>query len=297
MYGAGVKPEAVARRGLTSKMNGERVKELSGKVAFITGSAGGIGLGIARACAEAGMKIVLSDIDGLALEESAAELAKETGAEVMAVPLDVTDRDGWARAAREVPAALGPVQFLVNNAGVSTLGMRFDEIGPGLWDRVISINLTGVYNGVHYFLDGMRAAGGGHIVNTSSMGGLMGVPALAPYSASKFAVVGLSEVLSSDLAEWGIGVSVLCPGGVRSRLWRTSRAVRGLPDTDVPPSDASGQSAGPDGMDPYEVGRRVLDGVVADELYIITHPEFRQYVSQRHERMMRGFDRAQAFAK
>jgi NAD(P)-dependent dehydrogenase (short-subunit alcohol dehydrogenase family) len=277
-------------------MIGERVKELSGKVAFLTGSAGGIGLGIARACAEAGMKIVLSDIDGPVLEQSAADLAKDTGAEVMTVPLDVTDRDGWARAAREVPAALGPVQFLVNNAGVSTLGLRFDEVGPELWDRVISINLTGVYNGVHYFLEGMRAAGGGHIVNTSSMGGLMGVPALAPYSASKFAVVGLSEVLRADLAGWGIGVSVLCPGGVRSRLWRTSRAVRGLPDTDIPPSDASGQSAGPGGMDPYEVGRRVLDAVAANELYIITHSEFREYVTQRHELMMHGFDRAQAFA-
>ena len=297
IHDTGIEPDAVAHRGLTSKMIGERVKELSGKVAFVTGSAGGIGLGIARACAEAGMKIVLSDIDGPALEESAAELAKDTGAEVIAVPLDVTDRDGWARAAREVPAALGPVQLLVNNAGVSTLGLRFDEVGPELWDRVININLTGVYNGVHYFLDGMRTAGGGHIVNTSSMGGLMGVPALAPYSASKFAVVGLSEVLSADLAEWGIGVSVLCPGGVRSRLWRTSRAVRGLPDTDIPPSDASGQSAGPDGMDPYEVGRRVLDAVSADELYIITHPEFRQYVTQRHERMMHGFDRAEAFAR
>ena len=276
-------------------MIGERVKELSGKVAFVTGSAGGIGLGIARAFAEAGMKIVLSDIDGPALEQSAAELAKETSAEVIAVPLDVTDRGGWARVAREVPAALGPVQLLVNNAGVSTLGMRFDEIGPELWDRVISINLTGVYNGVHYFLDGMRAAGGGHIVNTSSMGGLIGFPTLSPYSASKFAVVGLSEALSGELAESGIGVSVLTPGRVRSRLWRTSRAVRGLPDTDIPPSDASGQSAGPGGMDPDEVGRRVVDAVVANELYIITHPEMREFITQRHQRVMHGFDRAEAF--
>jgi NAD(P)-dependent dehydrogenase (short-subunit alcohol dehydrogenase family) len=278
-------------------MMGARVKEFSGKVALVTGSAGGIGLGIARACAEAGMKIGLSDIDGPTLEQAAAELAKDTGAEVMAVPLDVTNRDDWARAAREVTEALGPVQLLVNNAGVSTLGLQFDEIGPELWDRVISINLTGVYNGVHYFLDGMRAAGGGHIVNTSSMGGLIGFPTLAPYSATKFAVVGLSEVLRADLAESGIGVSVLCPGGVRSRLWRTSRAVRGLPDTDVPPPDASGQSAGPGGMDPDEVGRRVLDGVTADELYIITHPEFREYVEQRQERLLHGFDRAKAFTE
>jgi len=173
--------------------------ELPGKVALVTGSAGGIGLGIARACAGAGMKVVLSDIDEAALEQAAAEL-EETGADVMAVPLDVTDRDGWARAARDVPAAMGPVQLLVNNAGVSTNGMLFEEIGPELWDRVVSINLTSVYNGVHYFLEGMLAAGGGHIVSTSSMGGLAGFPGLSPYSATKFAVVGLSESLRAELA-------------------------------------------------------------------------------------------------
>jgi NAD(P)-dependent dehydrogenase (short-subunit alcohol dehydrogenase family) len=267
---------------------------LPGKVAFITGSAGGIGLGIARACAGAGMKVVLSDIDERTLERSAADL-KKVGAEVMAVPLDVTNRDDWARAARDVPAAMGPVQFLVNNAGVSTNGMAFDEISPQLWDRVVAINLTGVFNGMHYFLDGMVAAGGGHIVNTSSIGGLLGVPRLSPYCATKFAVVGLSESLRAELAEYGIGVSVLCPAGVRSRLWRTSRAVRGLPDTDVPPDDISGQSASAQ-MLPDEVGLRVLDAVIADEPYILTHPEMRPGVAARHERLMRGFDRAAVFS-
>ena len=270
------------------------MEELAGKVVLITGSAGGIGLGIARACAQAGMKIVLSDIDQAELRQSAAELTRG-GASVMTLRLDVTDRADWQRAAERVPSAMGPVQLLVNNAGVSTLGMKFDEISPALWDRVIEINLTGVYNGVHYFLAGMREAGGGHIVNTSSMGGLIGSPTLAPYSAAKFGVVGLSESLRAELAEWGIGVSVLCPGGVRSRLWRTSRPVRGLPDTDTPPSDMTGQSARPEAMDPYEVGRRVLDAVAADEFYIITHPEFRQAVEARHDVLRRGFDRAEAF--
>jgi NAD(P)-dependent dehydrogenase (short-subunit alcohol dehydrogenase family) len=172
--------------------------------------------------------------------------------------------------------------------------MLFGEIGPDLWDRVVSINLTSVYNGVHYFLDGMRAAGGGHIVNTSSMGGLRGSPGLSAYSATKFGVVGLSESLRSELAGHGIGVSVLCPGRIRSRLWRTSRAVRGLPDTDVPPDDASGQSATADMM-PDEVGRRVLDAVAANEPYIFTHPEMREVIVQRHERLLRGFDRAAEF--
>jgi NAD(P)-dependent dehydrogenase (short-subunit alcohol dehydrogenase family) len=269
--------------------------QLPGKVAFITGSAGGIGLGIARACARAGMKIALADIDEVALGQAAAEL-KETGAEVITVPLDVTDREGWTRAAHDVPAAIGPVQLLVNNAGVSTNGMLFGEIGPDLWDRVISINLTGVYNGVHFFLDGMRAAGEGHIVNTSSMGGLIGFPGLSPYAATKFGVVGLSESLRAELDGDGIGVSVLCPGGVRSRLWRTSRAVRGLPDTDVPPDDMSGQSATA-AMLPDEVGRRVLDAVAANEMYIITHPEMRDLITQRNDKLLHGFDRAAAFTQ
>jgi NAD(P)-dependent dehydrogenase (short-subunit alcohol dehydrogenase family) len=272
----------------------EHMDQLVGRVAFITGSAGGIGFGIARAFAEAGMKIVLSDIDELELEKAAAEL-KEAGTDVMAIPLDVTDRDDWARAVERVTIEMGPVQVLVNNAGVSTLGMTFDEIGPDVWDRVVAINLTGVYNGIHHFLHGMRAAGGGHIVSTSSMGGLLPSPALVPYSATKAAVVALSEALRAELAEAGIGVSVLCPGGVRSRLWRTSRAVRGLPDTDAPPSDISGQSARPDAMDPYEVGRRVLDAVLADEPYIMTHPGMRPYVADRNERVMHGFDRAGEF--
>jgi NAD(P)-dependent dehydrogenase (short-subunit alcohol dehydrogenase family) len=271
------------------------VNELSGKVAFITGSAGGIGLGIAHACAEANMKVVLSDIDEAAMGDSAAEL-RAGGAEVMVVPLDVTDRDGWAAAAEYVSASLGAPQLLVNNAGVSTLGLSFDEVDPRMWDKVLAINLTGIYNGVHYFLQAMRTAGGGHIVNTSSMGGLISAPALTPYCAAKFGVVGFSEVLRTELAGSGVGVSVLCPGGVRSRLWRTSRPVRGLPDVDTPPSDPSGASAGPAGMDPYEVGLRVLDAVIANELYIITHPQFRSAVADRHERLLHGFDRGAAFA-
>jgi NAD(P)-dependent dehydrogenase (short-subunit alcohol dehydrogenase family) len=266
--------------------------QLSGRVAFITGSAGGIGLGIARACAAVGMKIALSDIDQRTLEQSAFEL-RSRGAEVMTVPLDVTDRDGWARAARDVPAAMGPVQLLANNAGVSTFGVPFKEIGPELWDRVIAINLAGVYNGVHYFLEGMQAAGSGHIVNSSSAAGLGGVPNAGPYSATKYAIIGLSESLRAELAGSGIGVSVLCPGSVRTRLWRTSRAVRGLPDIDAPPAELRGSgSTDPNGMDPDEVGRRVVDAVVADEPYIMTHPELRDFVTERHQALLRGFELA-----
>jgi NAD(P)-dependent dehydrogenase (short-subunit alcohol dehydrogenase family) len=269
------------------------MEDLNGKVAFVTGSAGGIGLGMARAFATAGMKIALADVDAATLAEAAADL-ESSGATVLPITLDVTDRAGWAAAATSVESALGPVQVLCNNAGVSTLGLMFEDIAPEMWDKVVAINLTGVYNGVHTFLGSMRAAGGGHIVNTSSMGGLMGnVAGLSPYAATKFAVVGLSESLRAELADSGIGVSVLCPGGVRSRLWRTSRPLRGLPDTDVPPDDMSGQSASPNAMDPYLVGLRVLDAVQDNELYVFSHPEMRPAIVGRHERMMAGFDYAE----
>lgn len=269
------------------------MKELAGKTAFVTGAASGIGRGIARALAGAGMKVALADIDAATLGAAAAEL-RGLGAEAMAVPLDVTDRAAWAATAREVPAELGPVQVLVNNAGVSTLGLAFNDVTPQVWDRVVAINLTGVYNGIRHFLPGMRDAGAGHIVTTSSMGGLAGSALLGPYAATKAALVGLSEVLWHELAGTGIGVSVVCPGGVRTQIWRTSRAVRGLPDTDVPPDDASGQSARAT-MEADEVGRRVVDGILADELYVLTHPEFRPVVVDRHERLLRAFDRAEHF--
>ena len=111
---------------------------------------------------------------------------------------------------------VGQIDILVNNAGVSTLGLRFDEVTPDLWDAVVETNLTGVYNGIRACRPGMRAAGGGHIVNVASMAGVLGISRLSPYCASKFAVVGLSESLSEELAPEGIGVTVVCPGGVQS---------------------------------------------------------------------------------
>jgi NAD(P)-dependent dehydrogenase (short-subunit alcohol dehydrogenase family) len=268
--------------------------DLQGNVALITGSAGGIGLGIAQAFAEEGVKLALADIDEAALAEAAAGL-RESGAEVIALPLDVTDRTQWEAAVTVVESFLGPVQLLFNNAGVSTLGMGIEDVTTRIWDQVVAINLTGVYNGIHFVLEGMRAAGGGHIVNTASMGGLAGFPKLSPYSATKAAVIALSEALDVELAPEGIRVSVLAPGGVRSRLWRTSRKVRGLPDTEVPPDDGSAQSAGPGGMDPYEVGRRVVAGVRNDDRYIFTHPEARPLLVQRFDRMLHDLDAADAF--
>jgi NAD(P)-dependent dehydrogenase (short-subunit alcohol dehydrogenase family) len=270
------------------------IGDLNGKVAFVTGAAGGIGLGMARAFVEAGMKVALADIDGAVLDEAVADL-EQSGGSVLAVPLDVADRAAWQNVAQVVEAKLGPVQLLCNNAGVSTLGMTFESVEPDVWDKVVAINLTGVYNGVRTFLGGMRAAGGGHIVNTSSIGGMVASANLSPYVATKFAVVGLSEALRKEFASDGIGVSVLCPGAVRSRLWRTSRPIRGLPDIDTPPDDLSGQSGRASGMDPYEVGLRVVDGVRGDQPYIFTHTQYKPQFAERFQAILAGVDRAAAF--
>jgi NAD(P)-dependent dehydrogenase (short-subunit alcohol dehydrogenase family) len=269
------------------------IGDVRGKVAFITGAASGIGLGMAHAFAGAGMKVAMADIDAEGLETAAADL-RASGASVLALPLDVTDRPGWASAADRAEADLGPVQLLCNNAGVSALGMKIETIEPSLWDKVVDINLGSVFNGVHTFAARLRAAGGGHVVNTASLAGLSATASgIGAYAATKFAVVGLSEVLRAELAPDGIGVSVLCPGPVRSRLWRTSRHIRGLPDTDVPPPESLLGSASPDGLDPFVLGRRVLDAVQANEFYVITHAEPRAGVVLRHEQIMAAFDRAE----
>ena len=260
--------------------------ELGNKVAFVTGAAGGIGLGIARACAHAGMKVAMADIDAAELEKSASALARSSGAVVRAFPMDVTDLAAWSATRDKVVRELGPVQLLCNNAGVSVMGLSIDEITPQLWRKVNAVNVDGVYYGIHTFLDGMRAAGGGHIVNTSSIGGALGgVPRLAAYVASKAAVIGFSEALRVDLAPDGIGVSVLIPGGVRSRLWRTSRAIRGLPDIDVPPDDISGQSARASG-DPDVVGKMVIEAVRGNTAYIFTDAQQLEWIEQRHNAIL-----------
>jgi NAD(P)-dependent dehydrogenase (short-subunit alcohol dehydrogenase family) len=267
------------------------IGELKGKVAFITGAAGGIGYGMARAFAQSGMRIVMADIDSEELKKSAAELAA-TGAEVHAVRLDVSDWKAYQAAADKIQSEFGTVQLLCNNAGISGMGLKVDNTPPELWNQIVNINLNGVYYGVHAFLPQMRAAGGGHIVNTASFAGLFGSGGMTPYVATKFAVVGLSENLRTDLEDDGIGVSVVCPGGVRTRLWRTSRRVWGLPDLETPPPGTI--SALPDSTDPFKLGLRIVEAVRQNEFYIIPHPYLRPAILQRHARLMEGFDRGEA---
>jgi NAD(P)-dependent dehydrogenase (short-subunit alcohol dehydrogenase family) len=266
------------------------MRDFHGRTAFITGAASGIGLGMAQAFAAEGMKLALADIDADRLAEATKPLIDQ-GTEVLTLALDVADRGAWADAAARAEAVLGPIALLCNNAGVSAPGRNIGDVDGAFWDRCVGINLTGVFNGCSVFVPRMRECGrDGHIVNTASMSGLIATAGQAVYNATKFAVVALSETLAQELAPAGIGVSVLCPGPVRSLLWRSSRAAQGLPDIDTPPPQAlAGGSAAPHALDPAMVGRLVVAAIKAQQLHVLTHPERWPLVADRSARLEASF--------
>ena len=251
----------------------ERIEE---RTAFITGGARGIGLGVARAFAREGTKLVLVDIDEDALNAARTELSERTSVETFV--LDVRDREAYARVADEVEARLGPVSILCNNAGVAG-GAGVTYMNYAQWDWVMGINLNGVINGIQTFVPRMiERKITAHIVNTASAAGLVGEGSGVLYATSKFAVVGLSEALRHELATFGIGVSVLCPGPVATNIIQNSRAFPGRPQIAAKPAEieirerlvAQLSAYLASGVAPDEVGRMVIAGVKANRLYILT---------------------------
>ena len=218
------------------------MEELAGKVAVITGGASGIGLATARRLARDGARLVLADVERPALEEAAREIGA-LGAEVLAVPTDVGERADVERLAEETYARFGAAHLLFNNAGVALFGgietMRHED-----WEWLIRVNLWGVIHGIESFVPRMVEGGeGGHIVNTASFAGLVPNQGLGVYCTTKYAVVGLSEVLYRDLSGYGIGVSVLCPMVVETRISSCERnrpAELGGGSTGFPP-DSKGR--------------------------------------------------------
>ncbi|HEY0682168.1 MAG TPA: SDR family NAD(P)-dependent oxidoreductase [Steroidobacter sp.] len=207
------------------------MKDLSGRTAFITGGAQGIGLGIARRLAREGVNLAIVDIDAEALEQARLELetaAPEQSIRVAAYKLDVRDRQAFAQVADQVEERLGPVSLLFNNAGVAS-GVTVAKMTYEMWDWVLGVNLQGVVNGIQTFLPRMIKRGAaGHLVNTASGAGLAATNAGFLYTTSKYAVVGLSESLRNELqaAGTGIGVSVLCPGPVATGIVSRSMMAR-----------------------------------------------------------------------
>ncbi|MYE14286.1 MAG: SDR family NAD(P)-dependent oxidoreductase [Gammaproteobacteria bacterium] len=284
------------------------MEDVAGKVAFVTGAASGMGLAIARSFAAAGMKVVLADVEEEALEEARASFGP-TNADVIAVRVDVTDRDAMAAAADRTEETFGKVHVLVNNAGVA-VGGSIADMAYTDWDWVVGVNLDGVVNGVQEFLPRILAHGeGGHIVNTASLAGLLPFGGLGVYNTTKFAVVGMSEALRADLAAQDIGVSVLCPGVVNTNIFESGRnrpaalqsetdtATLGLMDDEEGDEEnrLRVEAARATALEPDVVGDMVLHGIQENEAYIFTHPEYVQAVSERQEEVSASFARWRAF--
>ncbi|HET8710162.1 MAG TPA: SDR family oxidoreductase [Spongiibacteraceae bacterium] len=249
--------------------------KLDGKVALITGGGGGIGGGIAQAFAEKGMKLVLADIN---LEHAQAQ-ASEFGDNAIALELDVTSLASWAAVKAAACQRFGQVDVLCNNAGISQPRMPLDKIPPETFARVMAINVNGVYNGIVTFADDMRQRRSGHIVNTSSMNGLIAFGTFGAYSGSKFAVTAMSEALRDELASFDVGVSILFPGLTRSKM-----SLGDIESGDIPP-----QVAAQGLMEPIWLGRAVAKAIEDNRLYIISHTEHRAYLEQRYKNILDAF--------
>lgn len=247
---------------------------IEGKAALITGAANGIGLATARALQSAGARPFLVDIDGESLEVAARELG---GVEHMV--MDVTRRDDWAR----VKARTGIVDILVNNAGIGPDGRGLADMDPVSFDRLIAINLTGVFNGISTFAAGMRDRGSGHVVNIASMAALTAPPTIGAYTAAKCAVTGLSEVLRAELAGHGVGVSVIFPGLVTTRLRETTRRAGSLtPEKNV--------SISREAIDPAILGEIVVEAIRSGQPMAASHPEYRDAVKRKLDMVLAAFD-------
>jgi NAD(P)-dependent dehydrogenase (short-subunit alcohol dehydrogenase family) len=277
---------------------GKYMREFEGKTAFVTGGASGIGLALGRAFAEAGMKVMLADVEASALEKALQGLSNYDN-RVRGVACDVADPDSVERAAQAAFDAFGNVHVVCNNAGVAA-GGGVDNVSIDNWRWVVDVNLMGVVYGVRSFLPHMLGHGeGGHIVNTASMAGMVNNMGFSPYAATKFAVVAMSEGLAARLQPQGIGVSVLCPDFVRTKIGESgrNRAARYGTAQPLDPASPAAQLVAEiarqleAGIDPAEVAAKVLAAIRNDELYIFTHPNMRRAVDGRFAAIQAAMDR------
>jgi NAD(P)-dependent dehydrogenase (short-subunit alcohol dehydrogenase family) len=270
------------------------LKDLAGKIAFVTGAASGIGLGIATALAQAGVKVMLSDIEEAALA-SAVEGLKRTNADVASVRADASLKAELQAAAEETRARYGNVHILINNAGVGGLG-PYGAWSDAGWNWTLGVNLMAVVWGIEIFAPMIENQGGGHIVSTASIAGLISSSSV-PYNVSKYGVVALSEGLRNELGPRGIGVSVLCPGFIRTNIADSRRNLperfaglaRGSPLDDARRDKLAERISR--GIDPLYVGELVREGIENDWPYIFTDCEFESMIEARFTEIKRGFDR------
>jgi NAD(P)-dependent dehydrogenase (short-subunit alcohol dehydrogenase family) len=245
-----------------------QLTDLKGKTVYITGGNTGIGLGIARAAANAGMNVVMGYIQEDQVEPAMKLFAPGQKARVIAIRHDVTDREGWVKTLAEINAKFGNLHLLVNNAGIKTL-RQASQVDARSWDAAVAVNFTGIYNGCAAVIPHMIAhKEGSHIVTTSSMGGMLPGVNAGVYTATKFAAVGIMEALRVELMGTNIGTSVFTPGGVSTDNIGSAEGTAVLM------------------MDPLEAGERVLNGVRHNDLFIFSHPEFKPGMQERFDAIL-----------
>jgi NAD(P)-dependent dehydrogenase (short-subunit alcohol dehydrogenase family) len=272
--------------------------ELNGKVAVVTGAASGIGRAMAVAFAAEGMELALADVEIGPLEDTAA-MVRDHGVAALVVPTDVSDPTQVEALAERTVGELGALHLACNNAGVSAGGLSW-EIDLDTWNWVLGVNFFGVVHGLRSFVPRIIDSGGGHVVNTASMAGLTSPPGMSPYNVTKHAVVTLSESMAQELAMTHpeVGVSVLCPGWVRTRIHEADR------NRPTNPADAIDEAADAPaemeamremvagfingGLDPAAVAAQVVEAVKANQTYVLTHPHWRSMITERTERIVSG---------
>lgn len=250
--------------------------DVSGKVVLVTGGGGGIGAGIAEAFAEKGARVAISDIN----RDWADNIASQIGNGAIALGHDVTSPQSWAEVKAAVEAAFGPVDVVCNNAGISLPFKPMEEITLEQFDRVMAINVRGVFLGCNTFIPQMKSRRSGHIVNTSSVNGQLPHGTFACYSASKFAVAALSESIRQELEPFGVGVSILYPGLTRSRM--SMGQWDKLPD--AMKRELEGKM-----MEAIWLGRAVVRATEENRLHIITHPDHLDALKARIDALYAAF--------
>lgn len=288
------------------------MKDFAGRTAFVTGGANGVGIGLVRALLAEGCKVAIADVRQDAIDRALKSLDNR---EVMGVQLDVSSRADFAAAADEVEARLGPVSVLCNNAGVN-LFQTIEDSSYDDWDWLLGVNLHGVINGVQTFVPRMveRVKGGaqvgGHVLNTASMAAFLSSPSPGIYNTTKAAVRALSESLRYSLLQYGIGVSVLCPGLVKSVIYASDDVRPDALKGAMKPVDKAAverlQGVHENGMEPDVIGARAIEAIKANRLYIFSHPDHKEelrevfdYILDHYQDYPKdpGYDQRIAFEK
>lgn len=245
--------------------------------AFISGGASGIGLATADALTKRGVRVTIADINA----DSLAEVLATRGNALRGVLLDVRDRTQWQAAKVKAEEVFGPVDVLMNNAGIAPDGLELADSNPESFERIIGINFMGVYNGIVTFGADIRAQGRGHILNVASLAGLSCERAtLAAYASSKYAVLGLSETLRIEMAPHGVGVSVMCPGLVETNLPQNTAIIGGT----VRPGGKM-----PGGLDAGVAGEIAVRGIERGTFYILTDFSRTEPIRKRFEEQLAAF--------